>query len=97
MGVVGGVVRMRWGLWWGGWFRVGWGGGGGGVLGVEWVVVGWIVVVGWEGDRVGWVVKLVVVLMVGAGLGGVLVGVGWAVYEVIVGDGVLGGGLLLEL
>ena len=39
----------------------------------------------------------VVVLMVGAGLGGVLVGGGWVLYEVIVGDGVLGGGLLLEL
>ena len=35
---------------------------------VEWVVVGMVVVVGW-----GWLVKLVVVLMVGAGLGGVLV------------------------
>ena len=40
-------------------------------------------------------VKLVVVLMVGAGVGGVLVRGGWC--EVIVGDGVLGGGLLLEL
>ena len=82
-----------------GWVVLEWGGVVGVVvvLGVEWVVVGWIVVVGWEGDRVGWVVRLVVVLMVGAGLGGVLVGVGWAVYEVIVGDGVLGGGLLLEL
>ena len=41
---------------------------------VEWVVVGWMVVVGWVGDKArGWVVKLVVVLMVGAGMGGVLV------------------------
>ena len=62
-----------------------WGGGGGGVR----LWSGW-----WWG---GWVVKLVVVLMVGAGVGGVLVRGGWLVYEVIVGDGVLGGGLLLEL
>ena len=37
------------------------------------------------------------VLMAGAGVGGVLMKGGWVVYEVIVGDGVLGGGLLLEL
>ena len=51
----------------------------------------------WSGWWWWWVVKLVVVLMVGTGLGGVLMGVGWVVYEVIVGDGVLGGGLLLEI
>ena len=39
---------------------------------MEWVVVGWMMVVGWVGDRVGWNVKLVVVLMVGAVVGGVL-------------------------
>ena len=53
------------------------------------MVVGWVIG--------GLVVKLVVVLMVVAGLGGVLVGCGVGGYELIVGDGVLGGGLLLEL
>ena len=45
----------------------------------------------------GWVGVKVVVLMVGAGVGGVLVRGGWVVYEVIVSDGVFCGGLLLEL
>ena len=81
--VVGGGERMGGGMgdvdeegglwcqWWGG---DGWGWWWCWV--VEWVVVGWMMVVGLVGDRVGWVAKLVVVLMVGAGLGSVLVGAG---------------------
>ena len=49
----------------GGWFR----GSGGVGLWSGWWWGGWVI--GW-----GWVVKSVVVLMVGAGLGGVLVGGG---------------------
>ena len=70
-----------------------WGRGGGSVrLWSGWWWGGW-----WVGDRVLVGGKVGCGFNGGAGVGGVLMRGGWVVYEVIVGDGVLGGGLLLEL